>query len=238
VIDCVVSMHQVVVGQFSGPLDLLLSLIQDQKMEISEVSLSHVTEQFVRYVEGLEEVEAEELADFLVIATKLLLTKSRHVLSSCEPEDEEGRPLEDQLRIYQLFVEASKEVHTRWVAPFRGYTRVEPPRIPEHIPLPANLTITSWNTAIKKLLDRLKPPKPLPQTKIDKTVSLKETMHRLKKILEIEERARFSDIIGKHASKTERIISFLAILEMVKQREILITQEHVFTDIHIEKISV
>ncbi len=231
-------MHHVVVGQFSGPLELLLSLIQDEKMEISEIALSQVTEQFVRYVESLEEAEAEELADFLVIATKLLYTKSRHLLLSFEPDEDDGKPLEEQLRIYQLFVEASREIHKKWLAPIRGYVRVEPPRIPENIPLPENLTLATWNTAIARLLDRLKPPKPLPQTRIDKAVSLKETMQRLKKLLEVEERTKFSDIIGVGASKTEIIVGFLAVLELVKQREILIAQDNAFTDIHIEKVSV
>ncbi len=231
-------MHQVVVGQFSGPLELLLSLIQDEKMEISEIALSQVTEQFVRYVEGLEEVEAEELADFLIIATKLLFTKSRHLLLSFEPDEDDGKPLEEQLRIYQLFVEASREIHKKWLAPIRGYVRMEPPRIPENIPLPENLTMATWNTAIARLLDRLKPPKPLLQTRIDKAISLKDTMHRLKKLLEVEERTKFSDIIGAGASKTEIIVGFLAILELVRQREILIAQDNAFTDIHIEKVLV
>lgn len=223
------------VGQFSGPLDLLLGLIQDQKMEISEISMSHVTEQFLRYLEKLEETDALELADFLVVAAKLLFAKSRHLLSSIEPDEEEGPPLEEQLKLYRLFVETSKKIDKLWLGPYHSYVRIEEPQLPASIPLPENLTIPEWKSAIANLLKRITPPKAIPETRIDRTVSLKETISRLKKLLEIEGATKFSDILGSGATKTEIIVSFLALLELVKQREAEVNQTSAFSDIHIAK---
>ncbi len=223
-------------SSFDGPLDLLLSLIEEKKMEISEVSISRVTEEFLKYLEGLEESDAEELADFLVIAAKLLFVKSKHLLSSVAPEEDEGIPLEDQLRVYQLFVETSKKIDKRWLEPSRSYIRFEPPHIPEVIPLPENLTIEVWNSAITGLLERIKPPKAMPETHIDRAVSLKDTITRLKKILEIEKETEFSDMLGEHPSKTEIIICFLALLELVKQQEVEVKQTNAFSQIHIAKV--
>ncbi|HRH23481.1 MAG TPA: segregation/condensation protein A [Candidatus Magasanikbacteria bacterium] len=223
------------VGQFSGPLDLLLALIQDEKLEISEVSISKVTEQFLQYLEALDETDAEELADFLVIAAKLLFAKSKHLLSSVEPDEEEGPPLEEQLRLYRLFVETSKKIDKLWLGPYHSYVRIEEPRLPQSIPLPENLTLTNWSLAIANLLKRISPPKALPETRIDRTVSLKETISRLKKLLEVEGQTKFSDILGNSATKTEIIVSFLALLELVKQREAEVNQTNAFSDIHIVK---
>lgn len=223
-------------ASFEGPLDLLLSLIEDKKMGISEVSISQVTEEFLKYLEQLEETDANELADFLVIAAKLLLIKSKHLLNLASPEEEEGTPLEEQLRIYQLFVEVSKKIDAQWLNPYRSYIHVEPPRIPEIIPLPENLTTETWKKTIAKLLERIKPPKALPETRIDRTVSLRETISRLKKLLEIEKETQFSHILGEHPSKTEIIVHFLALLELVKQQEVQVNQEHAFSNIHIAKL--
>lgn len=223
-------------SSFDGPLDLLLSLIEEKKMEISDVSISAVTEQFIKYLEQLEEDNPEELADFLVIAAKLLFTKSKLLLASVEPEEDEGVPLEEQLKLYRLFVTASKTIDKKWLSDYRGYVRIEPPRIPAAAPLPENLTIETWNTAIKTLLTRLKPMAPLPQTRIDRSVSLKETIARLKQLLESEGEAQFFHVLGAAASKTEIIVGFLALLELVKQREVNIVQPHAFSDIHITKM--
>lgn len=223
-------------SSFDGPLDLLLSLIEEKKMEISDVSISAVTEQFVQYLQTLEEDNPDELADFLVIAAKLLFAKSKQLLSTALPDEDEGTPLEEQLRLYRLFVNASKGIDKKWLSNFRGYIRVEPPHIPKEIPLPENLTIDTWKSAIAKLLERLKPPKALPETRIDRAVSLKETISRLKKLLDIERETQFSQVLGNTASKTEIIVSFLALLELVKQREVEIGQSQAFSDITIAKI--
>lgn len=227
---------QIQFKEFEGPLDLLLSLIDERKMEISDVSISKVTEKFIQYLETLEESNPEELADFLVVAAKLLFNKSKYLLNSIEPIEDEGPPLEEQLKLYRLFVKVSRRLNEQWLGEKRSYMRIEPPHIPENIPLPENLTRETWTKAIAALLQKIKPPKALPQTRIDRTISLKETISRLKELITREREAHFSAWVGDTATKTEIIVSFLALLELVKQREVDIGQNHAFSDIHIAKI--
>src|SRR3989338_1878896 len=108
--------RELTLDQFSGPLDLLLSLLEESKLNISEVSLSSITEQYLTYLDTLEDNRAEELADFLVVGSRLLLLKSKMLLPQFAPEEDEGTSLEEQLRLYKVFLEASKGVNRLWQA--------------------------------------------------------------------------------------------------------------------------
>ena len=98
--------------QFEGPLDLLLRMIEEEKMDVTQVALSKVTDQFIQYLTGVEEKQPEELADFLVVASKLLLIKSRVLLPQVVLE-EDGSDLEKQLRIYKEYFEKTKKFHKK-----------------------------------------------------------------------------------------------------------------------------
>lgn len=104
-------MYKIKLEQFEGPLDLLLRLIEQQKFDITRVSLSQVTDQFIEYLDQTEDLSLDELVDFLVVAVKLLLIKSKALLPSLNPEEEEEiQKLEDQLKIYKEYFEASKKI--------------------------------------------------------------------------------------------------------------------------------
>lgn len=223
--------------QFSGPLDLLLILIADQKMSINDIAISEVTEQYVKYVEALDDdaISPEELADFLLVAAKLLLLKSKALLPMFMKEEEDGPSLADQLRLYKAFVDASKSINTLWLQPPRGYFRVEPMRKAEGFVPPANVTMDSVYRSMVQLVNRLAPPKPLPRTNMDKTVSLREKINTLKALINKHKNMLFHHTIDNLRNKTEVIVSFLALLELVKQQEILFSQETQFGDIFIER---
>lgn len=223
--------------QFSGPLDLLLSLIADQKMSINDIAISEVTEQYVAYVETLEEdqVSPEELADFLVVAAKLLLLKSKSLLPMFAKEEEDGPSLADQLRLYKAFIDASKWINKLWLEADTGFFRTEPMRKPEGFVPPANVTITSVHRSMVQLIHRLAPPKPLPRTSMDKAVSLREKISHLKALIEKHKTMLFHHTIENVKNKTEVIVSFLALLELVKQQDIVCNQETQFGDICIEQ---
>ena len=123
---------------FSGPLDLLLSLIAEKKMSITELALAEVTEQYVHSIDALEEKDPDELADFLVIATKLLLLKSKSLLPQFFPEEEDGPSLAEQLKLYKAFVDASKKIHAIWEQSNNIYFRIEPTRRPTEFIPPEN----------------------------------------------------------------------------------------------------
>ena len=223
-------------AQFSGPLDLLLSLVKENKLNISQLSLSTITEQYLRYLEKLEKNKAEELADFLVIGTRLLYLKARLLLPQFAPEEEEGESLETQLRMYKLFVDASRRFNKIWQNNYLAFFRVEPPRRPEITSWPANLSRASLFASLTALISRLKPLQALPQATIDATVSMKEKLDRIKNILKKIKRINFFEILENAHNGTEVIVSFLALLELVKLKTVSLKQEAAFGDIMVEKV--
>lgn len=221
---------------FSGPLDLLLSLIDEQKLDINELAISEVTEQYINYLETLEEKHPEELADFLVIATRLLLLKSKNLLPQLEPDDEQGPSLEEQLRLYKAFVEASKKLNKVWLQNNIAGFRVEPPRRPTSFVAPVNFNLKNLQESIWKLILRLKPLKELPQRNIDKGLTIKEKLEQIRVLLKKTKEFSFNDVLQNSQNRTEVIFTFLALLELVKERQVALKQEDSFSDIMVAKI--
>ena len=229
--------NSVELEQFSGPLDLLLALIQEQKLSISEISLSTVTEQFMTYLDTLEENRADELADFLLIASRLLILKSRALVSQFVPEEEEGPSLAEQLRLYEQFVQAAKQVNKFWLGPKRSSFRVEPPRRRGAVfVLPTNVSLEALRVQLAQLIARLTPLQALPETRIDRAISMKQRIDHIRSILRTGHPVNFYDIIKPAANRTELIVSFLALLELVKEQFLAMRQEEVFGDIVINKL--
>lgn len=227
---------KVELAQFSGPLDLLLSLIKENKLNISQLSLSTITEQYLRYLDKLEKNKEEELADFLVIGTRLLYLKSRLLLPQFSPEAEEGESLEEQLKLYKLFVDASRKFNKIWRNRHFSFFRIEPLKKNKEFVAPANLSGENLQSSMINLLARLKPLKPLPQTTIDATISMKEKLESIRNVLKKVGKVSFFEILGKARNRTEVIVSFLALLELVKQKTVFLKQNTPFSDIAIEKV--
>ena len=221
--------------QFSGPLDLLLNLIEEQKLPITELSLSAVTEQYLSYLDTLEEEKTDEMADFLVIASRLLLMKAKALLPQFLPEEETGPSLEDQLRLYKKFVEASRFLNKRWLAPIRSFFRIEPVRKASGFVPPLNATQTTVHKSMLQIVARLKPPKPIPQIEMDKTVSVKEVIERIRTLLKNQKQFVFQSALKGKENKTEMILGFLALLELVKQQVVHLEQQSHFGDIMVKR---
>ncbi|MBT4071269.1 MAG: segregation/condensation protein A [Candidatus Magasanikbacteria bacterium] len=222
-------------GQFDGPLELLLSLISEKKMNITEISISEVTEQYLSYVDTLEEINADELVDFLVIAAKLVLVKARMLLPQFSAEEEDEQSLEEQLRIYKQFVEASTHIQSYWQSGKHGVFREEPRHTRIDAPLPNSLTQDGLHQSMVQLVHRLAPKKPLPQMSIDRHMTMKKKIDYIRSLLKKTKKVRFGDIISQAENKTEMIVGFLALLELVKQKTIHLQQDSAFGDITIHK---
>src|SRR3989338_2895506 len=112
--------------KFEGPLDLLLQLVDQEKLSITEIALSKITEQFFSYLDTLEKNRPEELADFLVVAARLIFLKSHNLLQYVNPQEEDAGPaLADQLKLYKQYVKASKTINILWQAGKMAYGRIE-----------------------------------------------------------------------------------------------------------------
>jgi len=227
---------QLTLKQFTGPFDLLLSLVEQQELKITEIALSEITEQYIQYLDTLEETDVEELADFLVVAAKLLYLKSKRLLPEFSLEEEDGDGLEEQLKLYKQFVDASKVIGAKWVDSAQSFFRTEPPRQALEFSLPTNVSLEILAQRMVHLVSRLTPPKPLGRTYIDKTVSLKERIDSIRNLLHTRPSFQFFDILENVENKTDVIIGFIAILELVKQKSLFLTQDNTFGDILISRV--
>lgn len=222
--------------QFSGPLDLLLALIEQEKLSITEIALAKVTEQYFAQLEKLEENRPEELADFLVIATKLVYLKSRELLPQLAPEEEEGPSLADQLKMYKRYLDASREILKNWEAGRVAYGRLEPSIKPEGFVLPVNGKTNDLRDSFLFLLKRIKPINPLPKVSIDRAITVKARLQSIHDLLNKHRRLSFSQLLSSAENKTEVIVSFLALLELVKTGSAAVKQDATFADLEILKV--
>lgn len=229
-------MTDVNLEKFQGPLELLLNLIEQEELNITEISISKVTEQYFAYLNKLEDNRSEELADFLVIATKLVYLKSKHLLPYLYPEAEEGPSLADQLKLYKRYADASKHVEKLWLEPTLGYGRIEPPIPVDCFVLPANAGTTDLHKSFTFLLKRLKPVAALPEVSIDRSVSVKQKIESIYNAVKQWNKLSFKELLQNAESKTEVIVTFLALLELVKQEKVFIDQANSFEDMNVNKV--
>ncbi len=224
-------------NQFEGPLDLLLQLIEQEKLSITDIAIAEVTEQFFKHLATLQEDSSEELADFLVVATKLVYLKSKQLLPYLYPPEDEGPSLAEQLKLYKRYAQASKLIEKMWGHGLVAYGRIEPPspRSVEFVP-PPNAAANDLHATMVLLLNHLKPLVALPQVTIDHSVSVKHKIEVIFNKLQELKKFTFSDILRSAESKTEVIVSFLALLELVKQERAFIHQTNAFEEMEIRRV--
>jgi segregation and condensation protein A len=230
---------KVKVQQFEGPLDLLLKLIEEQQMDITSVSLASVTEQFLEYIKGLQEKNPTALADFLVIAAKLLVIKSKALLPTLdfeEEEEEEAFDLARQLLIYKKFKEAGKFLKKLDSKRRQSWTHeVDLILRTTFVPDPA-LTKEALAGSIQKLAAELREIVKLPQKMMAEVVSISEKIEHIQTSISRGLNTSLSSLIKEAKSKTEVIVTFLALLELIKQRVLTVEQDQHFSDITIKQI--
>ncbi|OGL64060.1 hypothetical protein A3C09_03295 [Candidatus Uhrbacteria bacterium RIFCSPHIGHO2_02_FULL_47_44] len=229
-------MFEIQSEQFTGPLELLLELIEAESLSISEVSLAHVTESYLEHIEK-NEPPPDELADFLIVATRLLLIKSRLLLPDPIVEDEDTSDLAAQLKMYKAFVELSAHLEKQFNAKVELFPREKPEAIKIlELVIPEGVSTTSLRESFAKMLKNLEPFFNLKQVALERVVSVKERFDEIRNA--IMERARFTfrDIVGTGRSKVDTVISFLALLELVKQRVVHVAQSDAFHDIDIHRV--
>ncbi|MDP3964412.1 MAG: ScpA family protein [bacterium] len=230
-------MHTITLEQFEGPLDLLLKLIEEQKLDITEVSLSRVTDQYLAYLHALEERPTDELADFLVVAAKLLLIKSKALLPVFQADDDEI-DLESQLKIYKEFLDASKAIHEIILRKRHPYPRPVNKQYEEPIfNPPSNLKLDDMKAFMLAVIERLEPIVHVPEEVIERTVSIQEKIRAIETLINSSGELRFRNLVNSAASKTEIIVTFLALLELIKQNTITVRQDIIFEDISIKRYS-
>ena len=222
---------EVKVGQFEGPLDLLLSLIQERKMLISDVSIASVAEDFITFVREHDSFPADQAAQFVVIAATLLLIKSRSllpVLTLTEDEEENIDDLEYRLSLYKLFRDAGKKLGEATGRLYFGGLKKDTTPLFSPAPDMATPLLHAHMIAMLKHVPTKEKKK---EVSVKSVVSLDEMMTRLAERVQKAFSMTFKDFVGTSEDKREIVVGFLAVLELTKRGLMNVDQGAHFSDI-------
>lgn len=222
---------------FEGPLDLLLDLVEKRKLFISDISLSKVTDDFIEHIKATNTLPMGESAHFILVASTLLLIKSKSLLPDLSlTEEEQGdiHNLEIRLKIYQRIREAGRHVQKLFSGDFI-FPQSESNRFsPVFVPDP-RFTLEKALFSLKDLINRLPKDEILPKAIVKKVISLEDMIGTLTSRITKHLRMSFKEFSSEHkGNRVNIVVSFLAMLELVKQGALRVSQEKEFADITME----
>lgn len=225
---------------YDGPLDLLLNLIEHAELDITSVSLATVTDQYLAYINSLEQINADEISAFLVIAAKLLQIKSEALLPRPpvreHGEEDAGQALVDQLKLYKRYKEIGGWMFVRQQSNLRTYLRIAPPpKVEAKLDL-SNLTLEKLVAAAEAAFQKEAEKKPLGDVIAPPRITIREKIDLIAKMMKEVERSTFQALLTQGASRLEIVVTFLAMLELVKRYRIHAHQEGLFSDIEIDRM--
>ena len=233
---------------FEGPLDVLLRLIEKRELEISKVALAEVADQFLDYVNQLREPEPRLLASFLVVAAKLLYIKSQALLPQPrvalppggEEEEDVGAELVRRLEEYRAIQSAAAHLREREQQGRRSYTHPAPLGKPVVIPATPSLglegvTLNQLVRLVHRRMQLAMPLEPVP-TIIPHEITLDEKVADLRARLAAAPGGTLAvwPLLEEARSRLEVVVTFMAVLELVRRHAILATQEAAFGEIVIQ----
>ena len=195
--------HEILLPFFEGPLDLLLHLIEKEELDITKIALAQVTDQYLVYVRELEQQRTRELADFLVIAAKLLLIKSVALLPRApEPRAEEedvGDDLIEQLRVYKRFKQVSELLNERQKEGLQSYIRIAAvPRPTPQLDL-GNITLDDLLTTVVEVLVTKEDPSA--DDVVKPSATIEDQIARIDDVLSRQPRLNFRDVLQNAADR-------------------------------------
>lgn len=221
---------------FEGPMELLIELVEKRKLLINDISLAQVTDEYMETVSAMQERSLPNTAQFVTLAATLLLIKSKSLLPVLDLTSEEEATIEDleeRLKQYQLYREAGKLIGERFGNGMLYEPEYVPPREPLFSP-DQHCSLTALEQAMAQVLATLPKNEPVAKARVRPTISLEEMMQNLKQRIERQMSTRFSEIRAREREHKNVIVGFLAVLELFKQGNIIITQAKRFDDIHLE----
>lgn len=223
---------------YEGPLDVLLELIEKRKLLINDVSLAKVADDFIEYVGSHPEFPISQTAHFVLVASTLLLIKSKSLLPSLTLSEEEEADVEDlkrRLHLHAVFKREAENVRVQFGKAVLLFPYKDRPREAVFSP-DQSMTAALLSEAMMRVLNNLpQGAEKLVTATVKKVVSLEEMIEQLGSRIEKAVSMRFRDFSNADkAEKVEVIVSFLAMLELVKQGVIRVTQDRTFSDILME----
>jgi segregation and condensation protein A len=230
-------LYQVTTPIFEGPLELLLSLIEKTELDISKLSIALVTDQFLSYIGKILDKDKQEVSSFLIVASKLILIKSemllpRPVIRSSEEEDP-GEVMARQLREYKKFKNAANFLLNLENENSRTYLRISSSiKVNEILDLS---DITPYDLLIFfQALFHQKNLTGFPGTEVINPITIEDKVKKIYDLLTLKKKTTFNQLLSKTDNWIEIVVTFLAVLELIKQRWLQVRQSELFGDMDLE----
>lgn len=209
---------------YAGPFPVLLELLESRELSISSLSLGRIAEDFASYLDT-HEISSDELADFLLVSSKLIYLKTKELMPYLVVEEEEDAvDLANQMRLYQAFTLYAEGIQEVFSSPEYAHSRPYKKRNVVLESVSTHLDSAQLEGAFQKLLERNKPFFLLKQTNIERVETVNERMKSLSQAIQARAKMGFKDIISGAGSKADVVVSFLALLELLKSRIVTATQ--------------
>ncbi|MCF1424150.1 segregation and condensation protein A [Lactiplantibacillus plantarum] len=232
------------ISEFEGPLDLLLHLIRQNKMDIYDIPIAAITQQYLDYLHSMRALKLDIAGDYLVMAATLMTIKSRFLLPQPEPdemdednEDDDPRDsLVAELLAYKVYQEAAGELREKEQARHQHFTR-EAMLVPADLSAPkltAGITLDDLQAAFRQLVAKRRRVRPLTKTVVAETINIDERMTQITTQLQHQPQGLdFADLFTVSASDEMLVTTFMAVLELTKQDQVALQQAEPLSPIHL-----
>ena len=228
---------------YEGPMDLLYDLVTKHKIDIKDIAISEITKQYLDYLDAMEAMDMEITSEFITMASKLVEIKSRYLLYLQREDSEEEDPrieLVERLKEYKKYKQVSKELKEKADEEHERFFRKKEEVIIEDELSLEDVSIAKMMELLPKLLKNID--KKEEETKNDvlerlvnrKIISVEEKIVSLRRALSVKDRISFLETVDQ-SDRGDIIASFLCVLELIKEKEIIVTQDDFFEDIVIVK---
>ena len=228
---------------YEGPMDLLYDLVTKHKIDIKDIAISEITKQYLDYLDAMEAMDMEITSDFITMASKLVEIKSRYLLYLQRDDSEEEDPrieLVERLKEYKKYKQISKELKEKADEEHERFFRKKEEVIIEDELSLEDVSIAKMMELLPKLLKNIDKKEETPKNDVldklvnRKIVSVEEKIVSLRKVLSTKDKISFLETVDQN-DRGDIIASFLCVLELIKEKEIIVTQDDFFEDIIIVK---
>ena len=232
------------INEFEGPLDLLLHLIKESEMDIMDIEIVKLTDQYLKYINSMEQLNLNVASEYLVLASDLMYLKSKTLLPRQESKEEEEEFVEakedlvDKLLEYKRYKEVTNDLKKLEIERNNIFTKLPSSMKPyksKEITLNEDITLDDLINAFKKYLERKKYERPLSTKVTMRELSVSERKKSIKDVLRVRGKAEFFELF-EDFSRPYVVVTFLSILEMAKEKELKITQDNNFDKIYCEVV--
>lgn len=237
-------MDKILINDFEGPLDLLLHLIKESKMDIYDINIVEITHQYLSYIDEMQNMNLDIASEYLVMASELIEMKSKFLLPKVNEEETDtyeedmGQNLQRRLLEYKKYKESVSKFKELESIRHEVYTK-SPTKINDltdtKISNNSDITIFNLLEAFERVMDRIEYNKPL-NTKITrKELSVADRIINIRNVLKYKKKLLFEELF-ETVTKEYVVVTFLSILEMVKDNEITVSQKDNFEKIYLERV--